>query len=56
MEFDEVIIADFEFHQPPGELSEPICMVAYELVSGRLHRLWEEELRARREAPFRTDS
>ena len=55
MQFDEVIVADFEFHQSPGELPDPICMVARELVSGRVHRLWSEELRARREAPFRTD-
>ena len=33
--FREIWLGDFEFHQPPGEKPEPICMVARELRSGR---------------------
>ena len=38
--FKEVWLVDFEFSQPPGELPRVICMVARELFSGRLVRLW----------------
>lgn len=42
--FDEVVLLDFEFRAPPGELPEVVCMVAHELASGRRHRLWADEL------------
>jgi len=44
--FAEVWCVDFEFHAPPGERPEPLCMVARELRSGRTLRLWVDELRA----------
>src|SRR5262245_32674101 len=31
---------DFEFHQPPGDRPQPICLAARELRSGRLVRAW----------------
>ncbi len=38
--FREVWCADFEFHAPPGERPAPLCVVARELRSGRLVRVW----------------
>ena len=43
---------DYEFSARPGERPIPICLVAQELRSGRVVRLWEEELRRRREPPY----
>jgi hypothetical protein len=37
--FREVIFIDFEFYAPPGERPRPICMVVYEMVSGRRFRI-----------------
>ena len=37
--FDQVWVVDFEFHAPPGERPEPICLVARELHTGRLLRV-----------------
>src|SRR5262245_26666657 len=54
-QFSEVWLCDFEFSAPPGERPVPICLVAQELRSGRLTRLWQDELVARREAPFPVD-
>src|SRR6185437_6621636 len=34
---------DFEFHVNDGERPEPICLVAWELPSGRRLRLWRDE-------------
>src|SRR5262249_46377772 len=50
--FKEVWAVDFEFAAAPGERPRPFCMVAWELRSGRVIRLWGEELRNRRTAPF----
>ena len=33
--FAEVWAVDFEFHCPPGERPQPLCMVALELKTGR---------------------
>lgn len=54
--YREVWLADFEFHQPPGELPEPICMVAREYRSGRLLRFWSDELNELETAPFSVDA
>ncbi|MBX9653619.1 DNA polymerase I [bacterium] len=53
--FDEIWLCDFEFMALKGERPRPICMVARELRSGRLIRLWKDEL-TRSSPPFRTDS
>jgi len=47
--FDEIRFVDFEFSQPEGEKPAPVCMVARELRSGRVLRLWQHELS---EPPF----
>src|SRR4030095_16467851 len=51
-DFSEVWYWDFEFHQPPGENPQPICMVAYDGKSGRWLRLWQDELKG---CPFSTN-
>ncbi len=53
--FAEVWLADFEFHAPSGERPEPLCLVAREYRSGRLLRLWRDELLALDAAPYPTD-
>lgn len=51
-QFDEVWFVDFEFSAPGGGHPVPICMVALEVRSGRVLRLWEEDLAGRRGPPF----
>lgn len=43
---------DFEFHAPAGERPRPVCMVARELRTGHLVRLWRDDLLALRQPPF----
>jgi DNA polymerase-1 len=45
--FRWIWVLDFEYHAPPGEIPEPLCLVARELRSGRRARLWGEDLRDR---------
>ncbi len=52
--FGQVWAVDFEFIARPGERPEPICMVARELRSRELIRLWQDELR-RPKPPFPLD-
>jgi hypothetical protein len=42
--FKEIWALDFEFISEPGALPIPVCMVARELNSKRLIRLWQDEL------------
>ena len=42
--YHEIWATDFEFHQPDGERPNVICMVAMELLSGRVIRLWHDSL------------
>lgn len=44
--FAEVWVVDFEFSAKPGENPEPVCLVAWELRSGRKVRLWRDEFGA----------
>jgi hypothetical protein len=41
--YREIWAVDFEFSAPPGERPNPICLVAWELRSGRKLRLWHEQ-------------
>jgi DNA polymerase I len=54
--FREVWAVDFEFKPPSHERSAPwvVCMVAREINSGRLIRMWRDELIQLRRAPFDT--
>jgi hypothetical protein len=54
--FEEIWLADFEFSAVPGERPYPVCLVAREFRTGRLIRLWQDELLTHKEAPFPTDS
>jgi hypothetical protein len=43
-EWEEIVLADFEFEVRPGEGPVPVCLVAQELRSGRKFRLLAEQL------------
>jgi DNA polymerase-1 len=49
--FREIWLVDFEFHGAP-EKSWVLCMVARELRSSRVIRMWRDELVSLRRAPF----
>ena len=51
---EEVWAVDFEFIAPAGSRPTPVCMVALELLSGEIIRLWADELNALSQAPFDT--
>jgi len=55
VKFSEVVLADFEFGAPPGQPPNPRCLVAYELVSGRTIRLWEDALVRQKTPPYPID-
>ena len=42
--FREIWVLDFEYSSESGALPVPVCMVARELCSDRLIRLWQDEL------------
>jgi hypothetical protein len=50
--FAEVWLVDFEFSQPDGQLPSVLCMVAREWRTGRVLRLWRDELVGRNLAPI----
>jgi DNA polymerase I len=50
--FEEVVVVDFEFIATTGDRPVPICLVAKELRSGRVTRLWRDEFA--RTAPYST--
>jgi DNA polymerase-1 len=41
--FHEIWAVDFEFDAKPGENPKPVCLVAWELRSGRKVRVWQDE-------------
>jgi hypothetical protein len=44
--FREVWLTDFEFQSAPGERPVPVCLVAWELRTGRKLRLWRDDFGA----------
>ena len=54
--FREIWAVDFEFVANTGDRPDPVCMVARELRTGRMIRLWRDDLRKLRRAPFDTGS
>jgi hypothetical protein len=54
-DFEEITFLDFEFNQPPGEQPQVLCMAAQDLRTGRLVRMWRDDLERCNRAPFRTD-
>ncbi len=53
--FAEIRVVDFEFIIHPGERPNPICLVSRELRSGRVLRLWGDDLRKTDAPPFPID-
>ena len=51
-QYAAVQLVDFEFYQPDGERPVPLCMVAWELHSGRTIRLSAYELEEMSAPPF----
>lgn len=51
-EFSEICLVDFEFSAPPGDHARPVCMVAYELFSGRTIRLFQGSLHQHNAPPY----
>jgi hypothetical protein len=45
--FRQIWALDFEFTAGPGDRPGPVCLVARELGSGRLLRLWQDQLPSR---------
>jgi len=54
--FKHVWLVDFEFSAPPGENPKPICLVAWDVVTGDKLRMWEDELTSLSKAPYDTSS
>ena len=50
--FNSIWLVDFEFKSDAGERPVPVCMVAREVRSGRLIRLFQDELRQWTTAPY----
>ncbi len=55
LDYREVWAVDFEFTAHDGERPGPVCLVARELNSGRLLRLWQDELRQLPGPPYPID-
>jgi hypothetical protein len=47
---------DFEFTAPPGERPDPICLVARELRSGQIVRLWRDQFGSNPPYPIDADA
>ena len=54
--FREIWCVDFEFSAPSGEIPEVICLVAWELVSNRKLRIWQDELEGMDGPPYAIDA
>jgi hypothetical protein len=54
--FREIWAVDFEFVARPGERPDPVCLVAWELRSGRKLRLWRNEFGPSAPYPIDADS
>ncbi len=52
--FDTIWVCDTEFVASPGERPRPVCLVAREFRSGRIVRLWADDMANLRAAPFDT--
>jgi DNA polymerase I len=51
--FNSINVVDTEFCAPEGENPSVVCLVIKELISGKVHRYWHDELGP--EPPFRID-
>jgi DNA polymerase-1 len=55
-QFREIIPLDFEFKALPGERAEPVCLVAKELRSGRVHRIFRGSFGSKPPYPIGSDA
>jgi hypothetical protein len=53
---DKIWLVDSEYRSKPGELPEPICIVAHEMNSRTTIHLWEDDLRREGGPPYGTDA
>ena len=53
--FTEIWAVDFEYQSEPGEIPVPVCLVARELNSNKLIRLWGDDLTALSQPPYPVD-
>jgi hypothetical protein len=51
-QFSEIVVLDFEFEVVPGERQKPICLVAKELRSGKIHRIFRDQFNQRPPYPI----
>lgn len=56
MKFRAIWFCDFEFGSAPGELPDPRCLVARELNSGKVVKLWRDEFPAQPPLDLSRDS
>ena len=54
--FKSIIAFDFEFTARAGEVPIPICLVAWDLISGRKFKIWQDELLQMKYPPYAVDS
>ena len=50
--YKTIWLVDFEFIANGGDRPQVVCLVAKELVSNRVYRFWQNEIRAMKEPPY----
>lgn len=50
--FREIWCVDYEFGAAPGERPDPVCVVAREMRSSKLIRLWQDDLKRLHQPPY----
>ena len=53
--FKEIWAVDFEFQAGQGEIPVPVCLVARELRSNKVIRLWQDDILALSQPPYAVD-
>src|SRR5262249_41524246 len=51
-DFKHIWLGDFEFQSSDGERPKPICLVAHEVRTGQVLRLWQDDLQRLSAAPY----
>jgi len=51
-QFHEIWFVDFEFSVSPGEQPVPVCLVAWDLKTGRKLRIWQDQLQNMSGPPY----
>jgi DNA polymerase I len=54
--YREIWFVDFEFDASDGEQPKPVCLVAKELISGQVLKLWQDEMGRLKQPPYPIDS